>query len=99
MSMFPHILTREELAKAVDEARYALREARLDLNEYDRIESCKPNCGMSEELDNNKRCTTCKYDKSETKAACVDCVCEAGGADINPTNWTPITTTVEEDAV
>ena len=53
---------------------------------------------MSEELDNNKRCTTCKYDKSETKAACVDCVCEAGGADINPTNWTPITTTVEEAA-
>ena len=49
MSELDHITTRVELVQAVKQAEYALREARLDLNEYDRIERGKVcNCNFKE---------------------------------------------------
>lgn len=42
------------------------------------------------DLNLNKRCTTCRYEKSETKAACVDCEIEINGVQVDPTNWEPL---------
>ena len=49
MSDLGAITTRAEAVKAVEDARYDLETAVLYLNEWDRIEGCKPNCGPREE--------------------------------------------------
>jgi hypothetical protein len=42
------ITTRSEAVRAVVEARYDLDTAILFLDEWDRVASCNPNCGIKE---------------------------------------------------